>query len=86
MKESAQIGHTVARAILVEKEPDNTFFANSKLHLHVPAGATPKAGHHDHILAFSCHEETCQERSSNDWGSYTNRENSSHWWGMFSNS
>ncbi|KDP23383.1 hypothetical protein JCGZ_23216 [Jatropha curcas] len=44
MKESAQIAHTVARSILNEKEPDNSFFANSKLHLHVPAGATPKDG------------------------------------------
>ncbi|XP_039022307.1 lon protease homolog 1, mitochondrial-like [Hibiscus syriacus] len=44
MKESAQIGHTLARAILLEKEPDNPFFANSKLHLHVPGGATPKDG------------------------------------------
>lgn len=44
MKESAQIAHTVARAILLEREPDNPFFANSKLHLHVPAGATPKDG------------------------------------------
>ncbi|KAH1035385.1 hypothetical protein AAZX31_20G087200 [Glycine max] len=44
MKESAQIAHTVARAILLEKEPENPFFANSKLHLHVPAGATPKDG------------------------------------------
>ncbi|KAA8536743.1 hypothetical protein F0562_029221 [Nyssa sinensis] len=44
MKESAQIAHTVARAILHEKELDNPFFANSKLHLHVPAGATPKDG------------------------------------------
>lgn len=44
MKESAQIAHTVARAILIKKEPDNPFFANSKLHLHVPAGATPKDG------------------------------------------
>ncbi|CAN8255782.1 unnamed protein product [Cochlearia groenlandica] len=44
MKESAQIAHTVARKILLEKEPENTFFANSKLHLHVPAGATPKDG------------------------------------------
>ncbi|KAE9618927.1 hypothetical protein Lal_00047586 [Lupinus albus] len=44
MKESTQIAHTVARAILVEKEPENPFFANSKLHLHVPAGATPKDG------------------------------------------
>ncbi|GLT90157.1 hypothetical protein SLE2022_081030 [Rubroshorea leprosula] len=44
MKESAQIAHTVARAILHEKDPENPFFANSKLHLHVPAGATPKDG------------------------------------------
>ncbi|XP_019452275.1 PREDICTED: lon protease homolog 1, mitochondrial-like isoform X7 [Lupinus angustifolius] len=44
MKESTQIAHTVARAILLEKEPENPFFANSKLHLHVPAGATPKDG------------------------------------------
>ncbi|KAH1105941.1 hypothetical protein J1N35_009709 [Gossypium stocksii] len=44
MKESAQIAHTLARTILLEKEPDNPFFANSKLHLHVPAGATPKDG------------------------------------------
>ncbi|KAL6902265.1 hypothetical protein ACP4OV_005141 [Aristida adscensionis] len=44
MKESAQIAHTVCRAVLLEKEPNNTFFAKSKLHLHVPAGATPKDG------------------------------------------
>lgn len=44
MKESAQIAHTLSRAILLEKEPDNPFFANTKLHLHVPAGATPKDG------------------------------------------
>nr|GLL29422.1 lon protease homolog 1, mitochondrial-like [Ipomoea trifida] len=44
MKESAQIANTVARTILLEKEPDNPFFANTKLHLHVPAGATPKDG------------------------------------------
>lgn len=44
MKESAQIAHIVARAILLEKEPDNPYFANSKVHLHVPAGATPKDG------------------------------------------
>ncbi|KAH0459386.1 hypothetical protein IEQ34_012200 [Dendrobium chrysotoxum] len=44
MKESAQIARTVARAILLEKVPENPFVANSKLHLHVPAGATPKDG------------------------------------------
>ncbi|TVU47322.1 hypothetical protein EJB05_06918, partial [Eragrostis curvula] len=44
MKESAQIAHTVCRAVLFEKEPNNPFFAKAKLHLHVPAGATPKDG------------------------------------------
>ncbi|KAK1414688.1 hypothetical protein QVD17_30438 [Tagetes erecta] len=44
MKESAQIAHTVARAILAVKDQDNPFFAISKVHLHVPAGATPKDG------------------------------------------
>ncbi|CAN8265279.1 unnamed protein product [Cochlearia groenlandica] len=44
MKESTQIAHTVARKIMLEKEPENQFFANTKLHLHVPAGATPKDG------------------------------------------
>ncbi|KAL3638242.1 ATP-dependent serine protease [Castilleja foliolosa] len=44
MKESAQIACTVARAILLEKDPQNQFFANTKVHLHVPAGATPKDG------------------------------------------
>ncbi|KAK2638405.1 hypothetical protein Ddye_026200 [Dipteronia dyeriana] len=44
MKESALIAHTVARAILLEKDPQNTFFANSKLHLHLPSGATQKDG------------------------------------------
>ncbi|KAL6648271.1 hypothetical protein ACP70R_012495 [Stipagrostis hirtigluma subsp. patula] len=44
MKESAQIAHTVCRVVLLEKEPNNPFFAKSKLHLHIPAGATPKDG------------------------------------------
>uniref|UniRef100_J3LN24 Lon protease homolog, mitochondrial n=1 Tax=Oryza brachyantha TaxID=4533 RepID=J3LN24_ORYBR len=44
MKESAQIAHTVCTSILHEKEPNNPFFMKSKLHLHVPAGATPKDG------------------------------------------
>ncbi|XP_056846760.1 lon protease homolog 4, chloroplastic/mitochondrial-like [Raphanus sativus] len=44
MKESAEIAHTVARRIMFDKDPENLFFANSKLHLHVPEGATPKDG------------------------------------------
>ncbi|GAB2229000.1 hypothetical protein Droror1_Dr00023134 [Drosera rotundifolia] len=44
MKESAKIADTVARRILLGKDPENKFFADSRLHLHVPAGATPKDG------------------------------------------
>ncbi|KAJ0242192.1 Lon [Hirschfeldia incana] len=44
MKESAEIAHTVARRIMFDKDPKNLFFANSKLHLHVPEGATRKDG------------------------------------------
>jgi hypothetical protein len=44
MKESATIAHTLARIILREKDPENNFFATSRIHLHVPAGATPKDG------------------------------------------
>ncbi|KAH9625139.1 hypothetical protein KSS87_015098 [Heliosperma pusillum] len=44
MKESAQIALTVSRAILLTKEPKSNFFGNTKVHLHVPAGATPKDG------------------------------------------
>ncbi|RRT74564.1 hypothetical protein B296_00032214 [Ensete ventricosum] len=44
MKENAQKAHTVASAILLQIEPGNKLFANSKLHLHVPAGATQKDG------------------------------------------
>jgi len=44
MKESATIAHTYARKILREREPENNFFATSRMHLHVPAGATPKDG------------------------------------------
>ncbi|CAL9072501.1 unnamed protein product, partial [Musa textilis] len=42
VKENAQKAHTVARAILLQKEPGNKFFANSKLHLLLPASATQK--------------------------------------------
>ena len=41
MKESAQLTHIVARSMLFKKEPDNRYFANSKLYLHVPMRATP---------------------------------------------
>jgi len=44
MKESIKIGGTFARTFLEEREPENTFFADTRLHLHVPEGATPKDG------------------------------------------
>ena len=43
-RESATIAHTFARAYLTSKDPANTFFSTSALHVHVPAGATPKDG------------------------------------------
>ncbi|VVA94471.1 unnamed protein product [Arabis nemorensis] len=42
MRESAEIAHIVATRIMLEKEPENLFFANFKLHLHVLEGGTPK--------------------------------------------
>merc|ERR1712228_1126347 len=44
MKESIKIGGTFARTFLEEREPENKFFADTRLHLHVPEGATPKDG------------------------------------------
>lgn len=44
MKESTTIAHTYARRILEEKDSSNTFFSDHALHVHVPAGATPKDG------------------------------------------
>lgn len=44
MKESATIAHTYARRFLEELRPDSAFFADHSLHVHVPAGATPKDG------------------------------------------
>jgi ATP-dependent Lon protease len=44
MKESAQIAYTVARARLNTIQPDNSTFDTTDIHVHVPAGATPKDG------------------------------------------
>lgn len=44
MKESVQIASTYAKTFLKEKNPENTFFDVSQVHLHVPEGATPKDG------------------------------------------
>ena len=44
MKESTDIAYTVARARLAAIAPENTFFDDTDIHMHVPEGATPKDG------------------------------------------
>ncbi|KAF6254413.1 Lon protease C-terminal proteolytic domain-containing protein [Scenedesmus sp. NREL 46B-D3] len=44
MRESASIAHTYARSFLHAKQPGSGFFDRSSVHVHVPAGATPKDG------------------------------------------
>jgi len=44
MKESADIAHTFARGFLARMRPGDSFFEECRLHVHVPAGATPKDG------------------------------------------
>lgn len=44
MKESATIAHTYARAFLAASDPPNKFFSDTSIHVHVPAGSTPKDG------------------------------------------
>jgi len=44
MKESVRIAGTFSKVFMENLEPDNRFFKDHKLHLHVPEGATPKDG------------------------------------------
>jgi len=44
MKESTQIAYTVARARLADVDPNNAYFDEWDVHMHVPEGATPKDG------------------------------------------
>jgi ATP-dependent Lon protease len=44
MKESSQIAYTVARARLAQIAPDNHYFDDTDIHMHVPEGSTPKDG------------------------------------------
>ncbi len=44
MQESAQIAYSYVRALLDQTRPDNDFLQKHFVHLHVPAGATPKDG------------------------------------------
>ena len=44
MQESASIAFTYARHIAAEYGIDASWFENNQVHLHIPAGATPKDG------------------------------------------
>ncbi len=44
MKESASIAHTFARTQAARIGVQPNFFADSSIHVHVPAGSTPKDG------------------------------------------
>ena len=44
MKESALIAYACARDCLLHVDESNDFFEKSRIHIHVPAGATPKDG------------------------------------------
>ena len=44
MTESATIAHTFAKNFVALRHPGNDYFDVTKLHLHVPAGSTPKVG------------------------------------------
>ncbi|CAB4038126.1 lon protease homolog, mitochondrial-like [Paramuricea clavata] len=44
MKESAKISYTFSKGFLAKLYPDNKFFQQASMHLHVPEGATPKDG------------------------------------------
>uniref|UniRef100_A0AAV1TBY5 Lon proteolytic domain-containing protein n=1 Tax=Peronospora matthiolae TaxID=2874970 RepID=A0AAV1TBY5_9STRA len=42
MEESTKIAHTFARSKMHAIDPENKFFEENEVHLHVPEGATPK--------------------------------------------
>ncbi len=44
MVESSEIAYSYIRSLLANKDPKNEFFRKNFIHLHVPAGATPKDG------------------------------------------
>ncbi|XP_046395848.1 lon protease homolog, mitochondrial isoform X2 [Ischnura elegans] len=44
MKESVRIALTVARNVVMEKDPTNSVLTQGHIHIHVPEGATPKDG------------------------------------------
>lgn len=44
MQESSEIAYSFVRGKVSERYPDSDFFKRNSIHLHVPAGATPKDG------------------------------------------
>ncbi|KAJ2721758.1 ATP-dependent Lon protease pim1 [Coemansia sp. Benny D115] len=44
MKESSVLAYTYVRSLVNRLHPENKFFSNNIIHLHVPEGATPKDG------------------------------------------
>lgn len=44
MKESMRTAYTVAKNILMRRDPDNEFLEQAHIHVHVPEGAVPKDG------------------------------------------
>ncbi|XP_046441965.1 lon protease homolog, mitochondrial-like isoform X2 [Daphnia pulex] len=44
MKESVRIAYTVAKMFSAKIRPDDSFFSEAHIHVHVPEGATPKDG------------------------------------------
>ena len=44
MRESSEIAYSFIRSLLSNQDPDNSFFKEHFVHLHVPEGATPKDG------------------------------------------
>jgi len=54
MQESANIAYTYVRHIAGDYGVDKEFFENNQIHLHVPAGATPKDGPSAGTTMASC--------------------------------
>ncbi|WP_243349698.1 endopeptidase La [Parabacteroides sp. FAFU027] len=44
MQESSEIAYSYVRSLMEKEKPENDFFETHFVHLHVPAGATPKDG------------------------------------------
>jgi len=63
MQESANIAYTYVRHIAGDFGVDKEFFENNQIHLHVPAGATPKDGPSAGITMGSCLLSLATERT-----------------------